>query len=248
MSEQRLRLALAGYGKMGREIVNMAPNFNIEISGIIYASLPEHKAIELLKTSDVAMVFTSPQGAFLQVSRALYAGIPVMCGTTAWEKQIPEAKKLCKELNGTMLIANNCSLGVNLFFALNDYLCKLMQKFTSYKVSIEEIHHSSKQDKPSGTALELASRIMQIRPDLQDWVLAEKSSSDNKIPINSLREGKVVGQHMVNYSSDIDSISINHKAKTRAGFVSGALIAARFIASRKGIFCMQDVLKQELNL
>lgn len=246
MNEKKLRIAVVGYGKMGREIVNSAEDFNIEIAGTIDVSTSEASALEILKDSDVAVIFTSPQGAFLQVSRALNAGIPVLCGTTGWENEIHTAKLLCNQLGGTLLIANNCSLGVHLFFILNSYLNNLMQKFPNYKISISETHHSTKQDKPSGTAIELANQILKTRDNLNAWALQENNPADTDIPITSLREGKVIGRHTVEYSSEVDTISIRHNARSRAGFVNGAILAAKFIADKKGIFSMQDVIEQEL--
>lgn len=246
MTEKVLRVAIVGYGKMGREIANSAPDLGFEVGGVIDTNVPEDKAIEKLRASDVALVFTSPQGALPQVSRALQVGIPVVCGTTGWDKQIPEAKALCNQLGGALLIASNCSLGVHLFFALNNYLGKLMQKFPVYKPSISETHHSAKLDKPSGTAVELVHQILRIRPDIEAWNLVENSPKDNELPVASIREGRVVGRHIVEYSSDLDAISIRHNAKTRLAFVQGALAAARFICGKTGFFTMQDVLAEEL--
>lgn len=247
MTEKLLRITVVGYGKMGRELANSAETFGAEVVEVVEAHLTEEKVLEKLRASDVAVILTSPDGAFLQVSRALRAGIPIVCGTTGWDRQIPEARLLCQQENGALLIANNFSLGVHIFFALNRYLSKLMQIFPNYKPSISETHHISKQDRPSGTATELAEQILGVRSDLEGWSLAENSPNERAIPVSSLREGRVVGRHIVEYSSGMDSISIRHNAKNRLEFVRGAVLAAKFILDKKGVFSMQDVLAEELS-
>ena len=171
----------------------------------------------------------------------LLAGVPVVSGTTGWLKDYVSAAELCRK-NGTSFIhASNFSIGVNLLFRLNSELAKHMRNFSDYKVSIEEIHHTKKLDAPSGTAITLAEGIMKQHAGYDGWCL-EPKKADGKIPISAIREGDVPGTHTVTWDSEIDTLSLRHEAKNRKGFALGAVVAAEFIHTRKGVFTMSDVL------
>jgi 4-hydroxy-tetrahydrodipicolinate reductase len=169
------------------------------------------------------------------------AGIPVVCGSTGWLRQYDEAKNMCTEKNGGLLYASNFSLGVNLFFELNKRLAEMMAPYTQYKISMTEIHHTAKLDAPSGTAITLAEQIMEKVPQLSGWAISEDANA-TQLAIESKRIDPAPGTHTIRYVSEIDTITIEHEAHSRQGFAAGAVMAAEFLAGKKGVFSMKDVL------
>ncbi len=230
-----MNIALLGYGKMGKVIERIA-----EARGHhILLKVGRQDATFDLKDVDVAIDFSVPDSAVLNISNCLNNGIPVISGTTGWLDDYETMVKLCDEEQGTFLYASNFSLGVNIFFELNRTLARLMQKLPEYKISMEEIHHTQKLDAPSGTAISLAKDII-ADSDYQNWTLQDPKVNDLKITAKRIEN--VPGTHEVNYDSDTDSIQITHTAHSRDGFALGAVIAAEWIQNRKGVFTMKDVL------
>ncbi len=189
--------------------------------------------------AEVAIEFSSPEAAVENISKALEAGIPVISGTTGWLEKYDEMVKLCEKRNGSFIYASNFSVGVNLFFSINEYAAKLMAPWKEYDVAVEEIHHLQKKDAPSGTAITIAEGILKYS-DKQDWKL--NTSKENSLNITAKREEDVKGTHIVSYDSSIDTISLKHEAHSREGFAKGAILAADFLKDKKGIFTMKDVL------
>lgn len=231
-----MKIALLGYGKMGKTIEQIAQNRGHEIVGI-KDSLQND--FNMLANADVAIDFSIPSAAVENISNCFEHNIPVISGTTGWLAYYDDMVKLCQETNGTFLYGSNFSLGVNIFFEVNKHLSKLMAQHSQYHVAIEEIHHTQKLDAPSGTAITLAEQIIE-ETSLTHWEL--DSASLEAVPIKALRIEKVPGTHTVSYTSDIDTIEIKHTAHSREGFALGAVIAAEWIVGKKGIFTMKDVL------
>jgi 4-hydroxy-tetrahydrodipicolinate reductase len=234
-----MKIALLGYGKMGNVIERIALERGHEI--VLRKNISD--SFEGLENADVAIDFSAPDAAVSNISTCLNTGIPIVSGTTGWLEEYENIVTLCKEKNGAFIYGSNFSLGVNLFFELNDYLAKIMSKFDQYKVELEEIHHLQKLDAPSGTAISLANGIIN-NSTYKNWTL-EKAKSD-EIFIDAKRIDNVPGTHTVSYNSEVDLIEIKHVAHNREGFALGAVIAAEFLKDKKGIFTMKDVL--ELNL
>ncbi|HZW78101.1 MAG TPA: 4-hydroxy-tetrahydrodipicolinate reductase [Flavobacteriaceae bacterium] len=233
-----MKIALLGYGKMGKTIEQIALEKSHEI---VFKSTS--LAVEGdLSNADVAIEFSTPGAAVKHIKKALEANIPVVSGTTGWLEHYDEIINLCNKLNGTFLYASNFSVGVNIFFAINAYAAKLMQKFDEYEVSIKEIHHTQKIDAPSGTAISLAKDILK-HSDKSGWILDEKNP--DKLTISAIREEDVKGTHIITYQSEIDSIQLQHEAFSRTGFAKGAILAAEWIRDKQGVFSMKDVLKIE---
>lgn len=236
-----MNIALIGYGKMGKTIeqVALSRGHQVELK-IDLANLEDFNAEKMSKV-DVAIEFTSPHTAFSNVKSCLNFGIPVVCGSTGWLDELSTAEQQCKELNGSFLYASNFSVGVNIFFELNKKLAQLMEGQQQYNVSIKEIHHTQKKDAPSGTAITIAEQIIANNGSKSSWV--NHSSNDAQVlSIISERTDPYPGLHEVNYQSSIDEIAIIHNAHSRDGFAYGAVLAAEYIASKKGIFTMKDVL------
>jgi 4-hydroxy-tetrahydrodipicolinate reductase len=231
-----MKIALLGYGKMGQTIERIAVSRGHEI--VLKKSI--ENSFEGLQNADVAIDFSFPDAAVSNISECLQTNIPIVCGTTGWLAQLDDMKNLCIEKNGSFIYASNFSLGVNIFFELNEYLSKIMSRFNNYKVSIEEIHHTEKLDSPSGTAITLANGIID-NSDLSNWTL--ENPTENELLINAIREENVPGTHSVFYNSDVDFIEIKHEAKSREGFALGAVIAAEYIHNKKGVFTMKEVLQ-----
>ncbi|MFY7964625.1 MAG: 4-hydroxy-tetrahydrodipicolinate reductase [Chitinophagaceae bacterium] len=236
-----MKIALIGYGKMGKAIEEIALTKSHEIVLKIDLSNLDEFTKENLSKADVAIEFTSPHTAFENVSKCLEYGIPVVCGSTGWLDKWNEIETLCKQQNGTLLYASNFSIGVNLFFELNTYLAKLMSKYNDYNVSLTEIHHTQKKDAPSGTAITLAEQVLANNNIKKNWV-NQPTSNAAELEIISERIDPAPGTHTIKYSSPIDDIEITHTAHNRVGFASGAVLAAEFIANKKGIFTMKDAL------
>ncbi len=230
-----MKIALLGYGKMGQAIEKIA----LERGHEIVLRKDEFNTYEGLSNADVAIDFSIPAVAVSNISSCFYENVPVISGTTGWLEHYDEMVSLCKEKNGAFISSSNFSLGVNLFFELNEYLAKMMSKFNTYKVQMEEIHHTQKLDAPSGTAISLAKGVIE-NSLYTNWTLEEPKT--NEIHIESKRIGTVPGTHTVTYNSPIDAIEIKHTAHNREGFALGAVIAAEWIVGKKGIFTMKDVL------
>ena len=231
-----MKIALLGYGKMGKIIDEIATQRNHEI----VAKLNESPNSENLNNADVVIEFSNPEVAFNNIKTCLENKIPVICGTTGWLDQKPEIEKIAAENNTAFLYGSNFSLGVNLFFALNEKLADLMKNFPEYNVQLEEIHHTHKKDAPSGTAISLAEGIIKNDQRFEGWKLEE--TKEKELGIFAIREDEVPGTHSVFYKSSVDEIEIKHTAYSRNGFALGAVIAAEWIQGKTGNFSMKDVL------
>lgn len=236
-----MKIALIGYGKMGKVIEEIALQRNHEIVlKISSKNIPDFTKANLDK-ADVAIEFTNPHSAFSNVRFCIENNTPVVCGSTGWLQHVDEIKNLCKQLNGSFLFASNFSVGVNIFFELNKKLAKLMATQKSYAVEIEEIHHTAKKDSPSGTAVTIAEQILENYPQKTKWV-NEPSENVSELSIISKRIDPASGTHIVKYTSSIDDIEIVHTAHNRMGFAAGAVLAAEYIFDKPGIHTMKDVL------
>ena len=231
-----MKIALVGYGKMGKIIGEIAESRGHEV----VAKLNESPTLENLNDPDVVIEFSNPEVAFNNIKICLENKIPVVCGTTGWLDQKPEIEKIATENETAFLYGSNFSLGVNLFFALNEKLADLMKNFSEYKVQLEEIHHTHKKDAPSGTAISLAEGIIKNDHRFDAWKLDE--TKGNELGIFAVREDEVPGTHSIFYRSEVDEIEIKHTAFNRNGFALGAVIAAEWIQGKKGNFSMKDVL------
>ena len=230
-----MKIALLGYGKMGQVIEKIALQRGHEI--VLRKSIED--TFNGLENAEVAIDFSAPDAAVENISTALKLGIPVISGTTGWLNEYENMVQLCKERNTAFISSSNFSLGVNIFFELNEYLAKIMSKFDTYKVGIEEIHHTQKLDSPSGTAISLANGVIE-NSNYKNWTLENPMTTD--ILIDAKRIENVPGTHTVSYNSDVDLIEIKHLAHNREGFALGAVIAAEWILGKKGVFTMKDVL------
>lgn len=237
-----MKIALIGYGKMGKTIEQIALSRGHQIVSIVDINNPEEFQSDNFKSADVAIEFTTPATAFDNYMKSFAAGVPVVSGTTGWLDRIDEIKEKCAKEGKTFFYASNFSIGVNIFFALNKHLAKIMNNFPSYTISMTETHHIHKLDAPSGTAITLAEGIIENIDRKERWTL-ETAEQPTDLPIHAIREGEVPGIHEVTYESDVDYISIKHDAKSRAGFALGAVVAAEFTAGKKGFLGMDDMLK-----
>jgi 4-hydroxy-tetrahydrodipicolinate reductase len=236
-----MKIALIGYGKMGKTIEEIALQRGHEIVLKIDIENAAEFNRENISKADAAIEFSSPHSAFDNVMKCLQFRVPVVCGSTGWLEKYEAAKKYCIDHEGGFLYSSNYSIGVNIFFALNRYLAELMASQNSYDVSMTETHHTQKRDAPSGTAITLAEQILEKIKRKKLWV---NHISDNaeELEIISERMDPAPGTHQVKYSSAIDDIEIIHTAHNRMGFATGAVMAAEFIAGKKGVFSMKDVL------
>lgn len=236
-----MKIALIGYGKMGKTIEQIAIARGHEIVARIDIDNQDDFNSPEFKSADVAIEFSQPQSAMNNYRRAFAAGVKVVSGTTGWLENMPEVKEAC-ENGSTFFHSSNFSLGVNIFFAINKYLAKIMNGFTNYEVSMEETHHIHKLDAPSGTAITLAEGIIENITRKDAWVEGVEPKS-TEIGITSIRRDEVPGIHTIKYESEVDTITITHDAKSRAGFALGAVVAAEFIKDKTGFITMQDMLK-----
>ena len=230
-----MKIAIVGYGKMGKIIDGISQNRGHEV----VARLKETPTKESLNNADVVIEFSNPEAAFHNISVCLENQIPVICGTTGWLDKKPAVEQLAIDNGTAFLYGSNFSLGVNLFFALNENLAKMMSRFNEYSCQLEEIHHIHKKDAPSGTAISLAEGII-ANSGYEAWKLYE--TKDKELGIFAIRKDEVPGTHSVFYRSEVDEIEIKHTAYNRNGFALGAVIAAEWIADKKGVFSMKDVL------
>uniref|UniRef100_UPI0040497D05 4-hydroxy-tetrahydrodipicolinate reductase n=1 Tax=Flavobacterium sp. TaxID=239 RepID=UPI0040497D05 len=229
-----MKIALLGYGKMGKVIEKIA----LERGHKIVLKKSSTDNFEGLENADIAIDFSVPDTAVSHITECFNKNIPIICGTTGWLQDYDCVKKLCQEKNGSFIYASNFSLGVNIFFELNKQLAKMMQNLKQYNVSMEEIHHTQKLDAPSGTAISLANDIIQ-NSDKTNWSLEKE---ENSIYIDAKRIENVPGTHSVFYDSEVDQIEIKHTAHSREGFALGSIIAAEWLLGKKGVFTMKDVL------
>ncbi|MDW8849128.1 4-hydroxy-tetrahydrodipicolinate reductase [Flavobacterium sp. MMLR14_040] len=230
-----MKIALLGYGKMGKVIERIA----LERGHEIVLKKDEFNTYDGLSTADVAIDFSVPTAAVANISNAFNVNVPVVSGTTGWLEHFDEMVALCNEKQTGFISSSNFSLGVNIFFEINEYLAKIMSQFDSYKVTMEEIHHTQKLDAPSGTAISLAKGVIE-NSNYANWTMDE--AKNNEIYIEAKRIGDVPGTHTVTYESIVDSIELKHTAHNREGFALGAVIAAEWLAGKKGIYSMKDVL------
>ena len=231
-----MKIALLGYGRMGKIIEKLA----LEKGHTISSKINQDSSKEELLKADIAIEFSTPEAAVSNIKFCLENGIPIVSGTTGWLAHYDEMIKLCENRNGSFIYASNFSVGVHLFFSINKYVSNLMKPWKDYQVSIEEIHHTKKLDAPSGTGITLAEEIVK-NSDKKNWKLNEEA--DDTIKITAKRMDEVKGTHIINYDSNIDTISIKHEAHSRDGFALGAILAAEWLADKKGIFTMKDVLQ-----
>ena len=230
-----MNVTIIGYGKMGKEIENVLISRGHNINKII------DKDSEIsFENTEVAIIFTSPEATFEQIKSCLDANVRVVCGSTGWTEQLDEIENYCRKSNGGFLYSPNFSIGVNLFYKLNDYLNEIMTNHKNYSASILEKHHSKKVDKPSGTAIKIANDIIS-KSDYNSWTLNENENKE-KLKIRSEREGDQKGHHSVIFSSDDDIIRISHTAKSRFAFALGAVISAEFLVDKNGVYEMNDVI------
>ena len=231
-----MKIALLGYGKMGQVIERIA----LERGHEIVLKKDENNTFDGLSNADVAIDFSVPMAAVENISSCFHANVPVVSGTTGWLEHYDDMAQLCTAKNGGFISSSNFSLGVNIFFEINEYLAKIMSKFDSYSVEMEEIHHTQKLDAPSGTAISLAKGVIE-NSSYTEWTL--EKPSPNQIHIETKRIGTIPGTHTVTHNSAVDAIEIKHTAHNREGFALGAVIAAEWIVGKHGIFTMKDVLE-----
>ncbi len=236
-----MNIALIGYGKMGKEIEKIAIARGHNIVSRIDINTTDSFDDNAFKSADAAIEFTIPEAAYNNYQNCFKHNIPVVAGTTGWLNKLDEIKNACATQGQTFFYASNFSLGVNIFFAVNKYLAKLMNGSNGYDVTITEVHHTQKKDAPSGTAITLADGIIENYTPKSNWVL-DHSDKPNDLVITALREGEVPGIHTIKYESDVDEIVIHHSAKSRQGFALGAVMAAEYLKNHKGFLGMQDLL------
>jgi 4-hydroxy-tetrahydrodipicolinate reductase len=235
-----MKIALIGYGKMGKEIEKIALERGHRIVSVIDIDSTENFNSDDFKSADAAIEFSQPSSAFENYKKCFAARIPVVSGTTGWLERLDEVKRCCREEGQTFFYASNFSIGVNIFFAVNKYLARIMNRFPEYDVSMEEVHHIHKLDAPSGTGITLAEDILENIDRKSAW----KEGGENApeiLPIRSIRRGEVPGIHEIIYESDADTVSIRHDAKSRRGFALGAVVAAEFVQGKKGFLTMNDI-------
>jgi 4-hydroxy-tetrahydrodipicolinate reductase len=236
-----MNIALIGYGKMGKTIEQVAHERGHHVKVKIDINNLDDFTVQNFHDVEAAIEFTGPHTAYNNLLKCLEFGTPVVCGSTGWLEHLSDVERICTSKQGSFLYASNFSVGVNIFFEVNKKLAQLMEGKNQYDVSIKEIHHTQKKDAPSGTAITLAEQVIANNSSKQTWV-NEPAQSKDQLYIESERIDPYPGLHEVRYSSAIDEIKIIHEAHSRDGFALGAVLAAEYIASRKGIFTMKDVL------
>jgi 4-hydroxy-tetrahydrodipicolinate reductase len=234
-----MKILLVGYGKMGKIIERIAIERGHTIAGRI--DIDNQHEFETVQ-ADVAIEFSRPEAAFENIKRCLTKKIPVVCGTTGWLEKKPAIEKLCKEVNSAFFYASNYSLGVNIFFKVNEFLARMMNNFSEYEITMDEIHHTEKKDAPSGTAITLAEGVLKHVQRKKTWV-NEDTEEQKDLVIKSFRIDEVPGTHVVKYSSPIDDLEIKHIAHSREGFAKGAVLVAEWLKDKKGVLNMDDYLK-----
>lgn len=237
-----MKIALIGYGKMGKAIEAIALEQHHEVVLKIDVDNAADFTAEKMALADVAIEFTGPHSAVENILKCLSFGIPVVSGSTGWLDQWEKVANYCSEHNGTLIYSSNYSIGVNLFFEVNKYLARLMEQYPTYDVMLKEIHHTQKKDAPSGTAISLAEQVLQGLSRKTNWANEPVASNSNLLEIQSERIDPAPGTHHVKYTSAIDDIEIIHTAHNRTGFAGGAVTAAQFAIGKKGIYTMKEVL------
>ena len=237
-----MRIALIGYGKMGKTIEALGKKAGHEFPLIIDVDNREDISLAGERRVDVAIEFTAPLAAPDNLLACFEAGLPVVCGSTGWQDRLQEVEAACQKKGGGLFTASNFSIGVNILFAMNRKLAGIMNAFPQYQPSLEEAHHIHKLDAPSGTAITLTEGLIGELDRIKSWTMDENPGSE-QLPVNAIREGEVKGKHSITYRSELDSISLSHDAYTRDAFASGALLAAEFMKKKKGIFGMEDLLE-----
>jgi len=235
-----MKIALFGYGKMGKEIEQIALQRNHTIVLKIDKENIQNITAKQLQEADVAIEFSTPDTVIANIHKCFAANLPIVAGTTGWYDKFEEIKNTCIKNNHALFYATNFSLGVNLFFKMNEQLAKMMNSFPDYEVGMQEIHHVHKLDKPSGTAITTAEKIVAHHTQKNTWSI--ENNSGKNLFIDVVREDEVPGTHTVSYTSSVDEISITHKAFNRKGFALGAVLAAEFIHNKKGVYTMSDLL------
>jgi 4-hydroxy-tetrahydrodipicolinate reductase len=236
-----MKVAIIGYGKMGREIEKLCKSRGHEIVCIIDVNNLEDFNSDAFRSADVAIEFTNPTVAYDNYMKAFAANVKVVSGSTGWRAEHQaDVERMCKEEGKTLFWASNFSLGVCIFSAVNKYLARIMNQFPGYDVSMTETHHVHKLDAPSGTAITLAEEIIGELDRKNSWV-KETAIAPDELPIHSIREGEVPGIHTIRYDSEADSITITHDAKNRSGFVLGAVLAAEYTAAHQGLLTMNNL-------
>jgi len=239
----RMKISIIGYGKMGKEIAHMAKQRGHDISLIIDQENQSDLGQKKLQTTDVAIEFTTPEAAPQNILACFKAGIPVVSGTTGWHTELVRIQNECVRGNHAFFYAPNFSIGMNLFFKINEMVGIWMNQLEAYDVRVTETHHTQKMDKPSGTAVALAQDLVRVLDRKNNW----KSNPENEwkmedIPVYSKRTGSIPGTHVITWDSPVDLIELKHEAKNRTGFALGALLAAEYLQNRKGVFGMKDLL------
>jgi 4-hydroxy-tetrahydrodipicolinate reductase len=235
-----MKIALLGYGRMGKEIEAIALKKKHHIVLTIDIDNQDELTVENLKKADVAIDFSIPTSAYSNIMICFDAGIPVVSGTTGWLDKYDEVIERCKKESRTFFYASNYNIGVNIFFEINKTLARFMNAYPDYEVSMEEIHHIHKLDAPSGTAITIAEGILENLDRKSDWKL--NKSGENVINISAIREGEIPGIHAVKYDSEVDNIEIKHSSKNRKGLALGAVLAAEYSIGKTGILTMQDLM------
>lgn len=244
-----MRIALLGYGKMGKIIERIAVSWGHQVVLVVDLDNRADCSVEQLRQADVAIEFTTPAVAVDNYKWCMDAGVPVVSGTTGWLDRWEEVVGYCREKGGGFFYASNFSIGVNIFFRLNKYLAKMMDNFRDYKIFIEETHHIHKLDAPSGTAITLAEGIIKNHSAYRSWKLYQgEELGEDVLPVAAKRIGEVPGIHGVTYKSAVDEIEIRHSAFSREGFAQGAVFAAEFLFGKKGVYGMDDLLSDKLKV
>jgi 4-hydroxy-tetrahydrodipicolinate reductase len=236
-----MNIALSGYGKMGHEVEKAAAGRGHTIVAKLDNASDWDKYKDEVRQADVVIDFSQPDVVVEVIKRCFDWQVPVVTGTTGWYDDLEEITALCREKNGTLFYAPNFSIGVNILFKVNETLAALMNRAEGYTVKVKETHHIHKLDKPSGTAISIAEGIVRNMDGLTGWV-NEKTNKPGELPVLSKRKGEVTGTHTIIYNSEVDKIVLKHKAKNRAGFALGALVAADFVKDKKGVYTMDDLL------
>jgi 4-hydroxy-tetrahydrodipicolinate reductase len=238
-----MKLAIIGYGKMGKTIEQLALEQGDEIVARIDSPADWNDPVNNLELAETAVEFSMPDAAPDNIRRCFDHKLPVVCGTTGWDAQLSAIKQECTETGNTLLVAPNFSLGVNIYFRLNRQLAAMMNNFENYDLSVEEIHHIHKLDAPSGTAKALVDDLLTTIDRKKQWEL-NRETNPKTLKVTARRIKEVAGTHIVRYYSDVDEIEIKHTAKSRTGFASGALIAAHWVKDKTGFFTMEDMMHE----
>jgi 4-hydroxy-tetrahydrodipicolinate reductase len=236
-----MKVAIIGYGKMGRQIERTLTERGHEVALIVDVDNAGDLSTEGMRGVDVAIEFTAPDAALGNIVKCLEIGVPVVCGTTAWTAHLPEVEALCRERDGAFFYASNYSIGVNVMFALNRQLARIMNRFPEYDVTVEETHHTQKKDAPSGTAITIAADIVASLDRKTEWV-GQVTTAPAELEVTSVRRSTVAGIHTVTYESPVDTLTLSHTIKERSGLALGAVLAAEFLVGKKGLFTMNDLL------